>query len=319
MSLIKQPNEIQTPRTIKAMIYGQPGTGKTTLALSAPRPLLIDFDKGVRRVNPAHFAPSFQPQTWQEVHQLLEQEQAELQGFATIVVDTIGKLSELIQTYVCGARHPSIKDWDTMNREFKWFTRTLDSLGKHIIFVAHQDSRKEGERSVFVPTLREKWYNIVVTELDLLGYVEMKVIQGQDARTISFAPTEQHNGKNTCNLPSLIAIDNIIGEDGLPTAENDFFTTKIVGRFDEILKQKEEAVKQYQDDLQQLTEDVQGITDATTANAFINHMQQLKGAALIIKARQMFSAKVKELQLTYDKKAKQYTDPEAPLTEDEAV
>ena len=54
MTLIRKASELSIPNTIKMMIYGQSGMGKTTLALSAPRPLLLDFDGGVKRVNIAH-------------------------------------------------------------------------------------------------------------------------------------------------------------------------------------------------------------------------------------------------------------------------
>lgn len=56
MTLIRKPNEIQIQGKIKMLIYGQPGMGKTTMALSAPDPLLIDCDNGVQRVNPAHIS-----------------------------------------------------------------------------------------------------------------------------------------------------------------------------------------------------------------------------------------------------------------------
>ena len=46
MGLIKKPNELSVKQTLSALIYGQPGMGKTTLALSAPLPLLLDFDGG---------------------------------------------------------------------------------------------------------------------------------------------------------------------------------------------------------------------------------------------------------------------------------
>lgn len=40
MSLIKKSNELVIPTTVKMMIYGQAGMGKSTVALSAPKPLL---------------------------------------------------------------------------------------------------------------------------------------------------------------------------------------------------------------------------------------------------------------------------------------
>ena len=53
MGLIKKPNELVVKTNLSALIYGQPGMGKTTLALSAPHPLLLDFDGGIHRVNAA--------------------------------------------------------------------------------------------------------------------------------------------------------------------------------------------------------------------------------------------------------------------------
>ena len=41
-------------QTFSAIIYGSPGVGKSTLALSAPDPVLIDFDRGISRVRAQH-------------------------------------------------------------------------------------------------------------------------------------------------------------------------------------------------------------------------------------------------------------------------
>ena len=41
--MIKKPNEVVTSKKkIRFLLAGFPGIGKTTLALSAPKPLLID-------------------------------------------------------------------------------------------------------------------------------------------------------------------------------------------------------------------------------------------------------------------------------------
>lgn len=41
MSLFKQPSELEVSTTIKALIYGQPGLGKSTLGLSTPSPVFL--------------------------------------------------------------------------------------------------------------------------------------------------------------------------------------------------------------------------------------------------------------------------------------
>ena len=121
---------------------------------------------------------------------------------------------DFIITYKCGSRQPSIKDWSGINAEFSWMTRTLSGLNKHIIFVAHRDTRKEGDDTVFIPALREKSYNSIVTELDLLGYLEMKSERGVQRRTITFDPTSRNDGKNTCNLPSVMEVPTILDKNG---------------------------------------------------------------------------------------------------------
>ena len=48
--MIKKASEIiNTDKKIRLLIAGYPGIGKTTLALSAPKPLLIDVDRGTDR------------------------------------------------------------------------------------------------------------------------------------------------------------------------------------------------------------------------------------------------------------------------------
>ena len=49
--MITKPCEMKfDDKKLSVIIAGVPGIGKTTLALSSPKPLLIDLDKGVSRV-----------------------------------------------------------------------------------------------------------------------------------------------------------------------------------------------------------------------------------------------------------------------------
>ena len=58
MTKIVKANEIELPNIVMGCIYGCPGSGKSTLALSAPKPLLIDTDGGVSRVQAEYRAVS---------------------------------------------------------------------------------------------------------------------------------------------------------------------------------------------------------------------------------------------------------------------
>ena len=275
MSLIKKSNELVIPTTVKMMIYGQAGMGKSTVALSAPKPLLLDFDNGVKRMNMAHLEniDTVQVTSWNDIQQVLQED---LSAYQTIVVDTIGKMMDSIITYKCGSRQPSIRDWSGINAEFSWMTRTLSSLNKHIIFVAHRDTRKEGDDTVFIPALREKSYNSIVTELDLLGYLEMKSVRGIQRRTITFDPTSRNDGKNTCNLPSVMEVPTIVDKNGNPIAKNDFITTKIINSYLSMLAAKKAAQEKYDKVIEEIKEQIELITDAESANNFIAQIDKFE-------------------------------------------
>ena len=315
MSLIKRSNELKIQQNVKMMVYGQAGMGKTTFALSAPKPLLLDFDNGVKRVNTAHLDDNVgivQVNNWKEILDLLNYNRNELQEFDTIVVDTIGKMIDYIITYRCGARNPQIQDWGTINNDFNWFTSSLSQLNKNIVFVAHRDTRKEGDSTVYIPALREKNYNSIVTELDLLGYLEMRSENGRPIRTITFSPTSRNDGKNTCQLPDVMNIPVIVDQNGQPTAPNDFIQKNIISKYHQMIEQKEEKVKAYNAALEEIKAGVEQITDAQGANYFIAHIKEYanQGNSVILHARSLFANKVKGLGLVYDKEAKEYKDPQ---------
>lgn len=313
MGLIKKSNELAIPSTVKMMIYGQAGMGKTTVALSAPKPLLLDFDNGVKRVNMAHLEgiDIVPVENWGQIQELLLQSVAELTPYQTIVVDTIGKMMDFIVMHCCGQRQPQIRDWGRINQEFTWFTRALSALNKHIVFVAHRDTRKEGEETVFIPALREKSYNSIVTELDLLGYLEMKSERGIQTRTITFDPTSRNDGKNTCNLPSVMSIPTILNNKAQPTAPNIFISEKVIYPYLSMLEVKQEERRKYDELIGTIQNDVNKITDAKSANDFAARINEYKHiGSSMSKARSLFRAKVNELGLIYDTENKTYNDAE---------
>jgi len=311
MTLIRKASELSIPNTIKMMIYGQAGMGKSTLALSTPKPLLLDFDNGVKRINMSHLEgiDTVQVGSWQDVKDVLQED---LSAYQTIVIDTIGKMMDFIITYKCGSRQPQIRDWGGINQEFSWLTRAVGSLNKNVVFVAHRDTRKEGDDTVFIPALREKSYNAIVTELDLLGYLEMRNDNGRQMRTITFDPTSSNDGKNTCNLPGVMAIPTIVDAQGKPTAKNDFIERSVIAPYLDMLSAKEDEIKKYNALLSEIEDGISQITDAQSANFFTEHINDYKhvGSSLM-KARSLFSARVKELGLVYNKDTKAYEDKAA--------
>jgi hypothetical protein len=184
------------------------------------------------------------------------------------------------------------KKWEKINEGFASFTRELSKKGKHIIFVAHRDTRKEGDdATVFVPSLREKNYTAIVTELDLLGYIEMK----GTTRSITFNPTNRNDGKNTCNLPPVISIPTVVDKNG-DAMQNTFFQTHIVVPYTANQQKRAEATKAYDAVIAEIKDNIELITDELSANDFIDRIgafghvgnsKAVAGTLIATKAREL--------------------------------
>ena len=306
MSLIKKSTELSLPTTVKMMIYGQAGTGKSTLALSAPQHILLDFDGGVSRVNTTHLdgVGIVQVTCWNDALSVLKED---LSAFRTVVVDTAGKMMDFIINHRCGTRQPSIRDWSGINAEFNNFTRALASLGKNVIYIAHRDVMRDGDDTVYIPMLRAKNFSVIVTELDLLGYMETKLENGRLTRTITFDPTNRSEGKNACNLPGIMDIPQIVDTSGNATAKNDFIQTKVLAPYFSMLAMKKEQQQKYTEVVKEITDAVELITDPTSAKSFADSIDDFKhvGTSKAV-ARQLFAKKLAALNIKYNKSTKEY-------------
>lgn len=312
MTLIKRPSEIQFASKIKMLIYGQAGQGKTTMACSAPKPLLIDCDGGVHRINPAHMVPVVQVKTYDEILMVLNTE--DLSEFESIIIDTGGKLLDLMAAYII-ARNPkmgkangslTLQGYGERKAEFSQFCKLVMSKNKHLIFVAHRETRTEGDDTRYVPLFGGSNYDALVTELDLVGYLEAN---GSKA-TITFNGTSRNDGKNTCNLAPSIDIPRVVNPsgDGLP---NRFLQEVVFAAYNTHLKRISEMGRAYAEVMDTLKEQIDNITDDASANEFVSridsfqHVGSSKAAA-----GKLLADKCKSLGLSFNKETRKY-DPEA--------
>ena len=306
--MIIKKNDITPERPVILVIYGQPGCGKTSAAVTAENPLLIDTDRGYDRA--CLRVDTLEAMNWQDI----DRERETMRGYKTIVVDTVGKMMDFIVAYKCGSRQPQIRDWGGINQEFAWLTRALSALNKNVVFVAHRDTRREGDDTVFIPALREKSYNSIVTDLDLLGYLEMKNENGVQRRTVTFDPTSRNDGKNTCNLPGLMQVPAITDQAGNPTAPNNFITEQVIKPYYDMIRRKKEEAERYDRLMEQIRSDIEeNMTDQPSANDFIaqidkgyEHVGSSRNAAY-----QLAYRKAESLGLVYNAQTRKYEQPAA--------
>jgi phage nucleotide-binding protein len=308
MGLIKKPNELTVKTSLSALIYGQPGMGKTTLALSAPHPLLLDFDGGVHRVNAAHRVDTVQISKWEDVNEVLSSPEAI--EYATYVIDTAGKMLSFMDVYIM-QNNPklrksdgtlSLQGYGVRKNMFIDFVKRITIMGKSVIFVAHEREEKVGDEKQIRPEIGGSSAGDLIKELDLVGYIEAI----GKKRTISFNPCEKFYGKNTCNLPERLEIPTIIDANGSPIGTNNFMS-KIIDSYSTYQAKQTELSSEYEALMDVIKENIEMVTDVVSANevaASIAKMQHIFDSKL--RAGVMLNEKCKSLGLKFNKLSKQY-------------
>jgi len=313
MSKIRKPHELSVETKIKALIYGQPGLGKTTLALSAPTPVLLDFDKGVHRVHPEHQTETLQVESWQDVLDVIND--GSLVPFQTIVIDTASKMLDCMSLYLI-SKNPklgksngalTLQGYGERKAEFNSFVKKLTSLGKHVIFVAHEKEEKNNEIKEVRPEVGGSSGTDLYKDLDLIGYMES--IGNQ--RTVSFSPTEKYYAKNACGLNEVINVPVLN-----PGLKNDFFTKSIIDLYQTNLENRKEKVSEYNDLINVASHKVESIINAETANEVVGWAKEYDGHIWSSKVviSKMINDRCKELELTFNKKSSKYENAKEPAT-----
>lgn len=305
--MIRKPSDIsKQEKKIRLLLAGFPGIGKTTLALSSPKPLLIDVDRGIDRVQAKNRRDYIQPENYEE---LLTDLKSDLSDYETLVFDTGGKLLDLMKPYVIkqdsknGQKDGitlSIKGYGAVGKEFqKLMDFAYYTLNKNVVVIFHAKEDKDGEATKLRILVEGSTKDNVWQPMDLGGFMEM--YNGQ--RTIGFDNCERYYAKGTHGINGIRSIPS--GND-IP---NDFLT-KI---FEEVnqniakeMKYFEEQNKEYE---KVMNEVLPSIENMTTEN--VNEvMEILKNTKHILTSekelKHKFKLKVDELNMQWDFEQKKY-------------
>lgn len=296
MGLIKKPCELAQKQTVAALIYGQSGMGKSTLACSAPKPVVFDFDGGITRVLDAYQVPTVQIDSFAQALEALKEVEAAGDEYQTIVIDTASKMIDSITTHVCGTATPKIQQWGLINAEFKSFNRAVQSMGKNIVYIAQREVEKDGDVNRYVPQFRASNYKDVICDLDVCGYMEMVSYRGQDVRKLTFDPSPRNEGKNTAQFAASYLLPVLDGK-----APNTFLTD----RFNEYAeRQRAKAEKragkerEVNETLACFTEECAACENADDINDLLDAAKDMQAVGTLkIKMSKALAARAKELGL----------------------
>ena len=186
-------------RGYSVFFYGEPKSGKTTIATKFPRHLLLAFEKGYNAIPGAMAQPI---NSWAEFKKVLKQlpDPKVKEKFETIIVDTADIAYDLCEKYICANAKrsdggfgvdsigdiPFGKGYTMVAKEFDESLRSIVQMGYGLVLISHavdktftDETGKEFNQ--IVPTLGSKPRNIVSRMCDIIGY--SRAIQNKDGTT----------------------------------------------------------------------------------------------------------------------------------------
>lgn len=201
MKIVKSTDPI-TVATVTTLIYGAPGLGKTSLAFTAASPLLLDFDRGAYRSG--FRKDTVQVEAWADVEHLSA---ADLAGYQTIVVDTVGRLLDALTVDII-TKNPkmqgyggalSLQGYGALKAAYAAWLKVLASMGKDVILIAHDKEDKNGDELIVRPDIQGGSYGEVFKRADGIAYLYR---QGRNT-ILDFSPTDKWVGKNAAQFDPL--------------------------------------------------------------------------------------------------------------------
>ena len=133
-------------RPFYAILYGQPGVGKTTLASLIPNSVFLDLEKGTSFLDVARLQPEG------TISEALEELFDDKDKYSTLIIDSLTSLENKHQAEMCAEKGwSSINALDYGKSRTQWkaaFLKVITSLdqfreaGKNVLIVAHQKMRE---------------------------------------------------------------------------------------------------------------------------------------------------------------------------------
>ncbi len=218
MLKLLQPTEPIQVKQLCCLIYGQPGSRKSSAAQTANNPITIATDPGIYRAYGRKLAVDVE--TWADVLEACKL--PEFESAQTIVVDTLGMALEKLGMAIIqdNSKHGnrmgglSLQGYGVLKSMFAQWAGQLKGKGKDLVFLCHEKAEKVGDEAYYCPDIVGGSYNTVMNVADAVGYMHFD----GGKRVIDFAPTDRWMAKappcgwGQITLPDFGSEPNFLGK-----------------------------------------------------------------------------------------------------------
>jgi phage nucleotide-binding protein len=297
MKIVRATEQLVVANT-NVMVYGSPGTGKTSCAFTASKPLCLDFDHGSHRSG--YRGDTVIIDSWSEVSGLGAQDLVE---YDTVILDTVGRALDYLimeigsrdRRLVRESGEPTLQGYGELKSTFARWVKGILTLGKDVIFLAHDKEARNGDDLYIRPDITGGTYHEIFKLCDAVGRLHKR---GDDKTVLDFSPRGECLGKNPAGLQPLV-VPSFDDEPNWFAGQ----VTAIKKGMGCIAKTQFKAVEE----LEEFKAECGFVESADDANTLLGLDKYFKGnRALVAQRKKLLQVRVTELGITYDKKQKAF-------------
>jgi phage nucleotide-binding protein len=182
-----------TKPSLVLTIYGQGGTGKTTLAATSPSPIFLDAEEGTKALGARGIdVPVVNVKHWKDVQEAWGLISAST-DYQTVVIDPMDAFLNLLVEDLKGGGDMTLQKWGFAKDRLRKFIWAVKKSGKHVVFVAHEDEKEDEGKLVRRPKLAANMSGELVDLCDVVGH--LRVGEG-GKRELLVQPTEKWVAKD---------------------------------------------------------------------------------------------------------------------------
>lgn len=212
----------EAPTYRKVMVYGPPGTGKTTLAATAPKPLLVDIERGTMSLLNDKTLLGVDVLEFKSVKQLELLIQKLAEGafgnkYETLIIDSFSELQkrDLDDTLQAASRIdasrnkflPTGPDYNMNTEHMRQIASGLRDLPMNVVVTSHVKEEKDDStgRLLVRPNLTPKLSGTMTGIFDIVGYLTITGSGDSAVRSLQVHPTDKITAKTRVGgLPPVI-------------------------------------------------------------------------------------------------------------------
>lgn len=209
---VMKTSELKASPRVNALVYGPPGSGKTTFACGTEKVLIGDVEGGAVFLGLHGIEADYaRIEKWADLEELYQL--AKSGKYETVVIDPLGELLDKLLTQLKTEGYGqgkgdnvvlTLPGWGVAKDRFKAAIRRFRDLDVNLVLVAHTSEKKDEEQTYVRPKLQASLDEDVCAMMHVVGY--LKPVAGPDkkqVRRLYLSPSEKYYAKDRIGvLPS---------------------------------------------------------------------------------------------------------------------